>query len=96
MKFTEVGVLPSSGDTLRLRRDTVNKQVFITLDYQGNKLSAPYASAYREFFEQHIKPQYYEDNWAIDCDALGALFTWNPEAWTAAPPTPSIIFRSMA
>ena len=78
MKFTEVGVLPSSGDTLRLRRYTVNKQVFITLDYQGNKLSAPYASAYREFFEQHIKPQYYEDNWAVDCDALGALFGLEP------------------
>lgn len=74
MKFTEVGVLTAAGDTLRLARDTVREQVFIRLDYHGAALSAPYATAYRDFFESYIKPQYYEDAWAVDCDALGALF----------------------
>ncbi|MCB0615780.1 MAG: hypothetical protein KDC75_20820, partial [Phaeodactylibacter sp.] len=70
MKFTEVGVLPSAGDTLRLYRDTVREQAFINLDYSGVKLSAPYQTAYRDFFEQQIRPQYYEDEWKVDCDAL--------------------------
>ncbi|MCB0547626.1 MAG: hypothetical protein KDD19_08555 [Phaeodactylibacter sp.] len=78
MKFTEVGVLPSAGDTLRLYRDTVREQAFINLDYSGVKLSAPYQTAYRDFFEQQIRPQYYEDEWKVDCDALGALFGLGP------------------
>lgn len=74
MKFTEVGVLTAAGDTLLLQRDTVRGQVFISLEDRGAKLSAPYATAYRSFFEQYVKSQYYEDSWVVECDALGALF----------------------
>ena len=78
MKFTEVGAVTALGDTLRLQRDTIRQQVFIGLSYQGVLLSAPYTTAYRDFFEQNIQPQYYEDNWVVDCDALGALFGLEP------------------
>ena len=78
MKFTEVGAVTALGDTLRLQRDTIRQQVFIGLSYQGVLLSAPYTTAYRDFFEQNIQPQYYEDNWGVDCDALGALFGLEP------------------
>lgn len=78
MKFTEVGMATAGGDTLRLERDTVNGKVRATLNYRGEVISAPYATAYRDFFGRHIKPQYYEDNWAIDCDTLGGLFGLAP------------------
>jgi len=78
MKFTEVGMLTSAGDTLRLQRDTVREQVFISLSYRGARLSAPYAEAYRDFFEQHVKSQYYEDDWQVGCDALGEVFGLAP------------------
>lgn len=74
MKFTELGLLRSNGDTLRLQRDTVEGKVFIALEERAGYLQAPYQQAYRSFFLNNIMPQYYEDEWVVSCDSLNALF----------------------
>jgi len=74
MKFTEVGIVQSKGDTVRLMRDTVDGQVLITLPGPRGKLQTPYTTAYRQFFDDYVMPQYYEDEWLLDCDTLAQLF----------------------
>ena len=74
MKFTEVGIVQSEGDTVRLMRDTVDGQVLITLPGRRGKLQTPYTTAYRQFFDDYIMPQYYEDEWSVACDTLAELF----------------------
>jgi hypothetical protein len=74
MKFTEVGLVQAAGDTVRLSRDTVNGQVLITLPGQNGSLQAPYGRDYRQFFQDYIMPQYYEDEWKLPCDTLAQLF----------------------
>ena len=74
MKFTEVGIVQSKGDTVRLMRDTVDGQVLITLPGRRGKLQTPYTTAYRQFFDDYVMPQYYEDEWSLDCDTLAQLF----------------------
>jgi hypothetical protein len=74
MKFTEVGIVQSKGDTVRLMRDTVDGQVLITLPGPRGKLQTPYTTAYRQFFDDYVMPQYYEDEWSLDCDTLAQLF----------------------
>ncbi|WP_246141710.1 zinc dependent phospholipase C family protein [Phaeodactylibacter luteus] len=84
MKFTEVGLLQPSGDTLLLSRDTVDGRVLISLDLGAGKVQAPYASAYRSFFQENLMPQYYEDEWRVDCDTLRELFGLSAEALPCA------------
>jgi len=74
MKFTEVGVVQESGDTVRLQRDTVDGQALIAMPGANGRLQAPYASDYRTFFQEYFMPQYYEDNWSVSCDTLAQLF----------------------
>ncbi|MBV6652496.1 MAG: hypothetical protein KI786_01995 [Mameliella sp.] len=78
MKYTEVGLVTPAADTMRLSRDTVGKQVLISLDINGAKLQAPYQSDYKSFFASYLMPQYYEDEWALACDTLGLLFGLEP------------------
>ncbi len=80
MKFTEVGLVGARGDTLRLARDTVGREVMISLETTAGAVQAPYHSAYRSFFQEQIMPQYYEDNWQLSCDALATLFGLPPES----------------
>jgi len=74
MKFTEVGVVQSTGDTVHLQRDTVDRQVLIALPGTQGTLQAPYTTDYRQFFKDYMLPQYYEDEWAVACDTLAQLF----------------------
>lgn len=78
MKFTELGLVLPSGDTLRLERDTLGSEVLITLPLYNSRLTADYRQAYRQFFSRNIMPQYYEDQWVISCDSLAALFGLPP------------------
>ncbi|MCR9099774.1 MAG: zinc dependent phospholipase C family protein [bacterium] len=80
MKFTEVGVVGSDGDTTLLHRDTVGRQVLISLDTDGGALQVPYQSDYKTYFIQEIMPQYYEEEWNLSCDTLAMLFGLSPGA----------------
>ncbi len=80
MKFTEVGLVNASGDTVRLARDTAwaegrdGAEVFISLPLGNSRVAVNYQRAYRAFFLRNILPLYYEDEWVVDCDSLCALF----------------------
>lgn len=84
MKFTEVGLVTMAGDTLLLSRDTValngdtGQEVFVALHMGDYRVAANYDRAYRGFFIKNILPQYYEDEWVVDCDSLCALFGITP------------------
>ena len=86
MKFTEVGMITASGDTVRLLRDTVaggnadRGEIFVALPMEGYRVAANYWKAYRGFFVRNILPQYYEEEWVVDCDSLAALFGLEPDA----------------
>lgn len=86
MKFTEVGMTTASGDTVRLVRDTVaggnadRGEIFVALPMGGYRVAANYRKAYRGFFVRNILPQYYEEEWVVDCDSLAALFGLAPGA----------------
>jgi hypothetical protein len=78
MKFTEIGLVRAPGDTVRLVRDTVGRDVFIALPLGAERLRADYRREYREFFRRQILEQYYEDEWLVPCDSLAALFGLPP------------------
>jgi hypothetical protein len=78
MKFTELGVVLPSGDTIRLERDTLGSEVLITLPLHNSRLTADYRQAYRRFFSRNVMTQYYEDEWVISCDSLAAFFGLQP------------------
>ncbi|KGE86794.1 MAG: zinc dependent phospholipase C family protein [Phaeodactylibacter xiamenensis] len=80
MKFTEVGVVDSDGDTTLLYRDTIGRQVLISLDTDGGAIKVPYQSDYKTYFIQEIMPQYYEEEWNLSCDTLAMLFGLSPGA----------------
>lgn len=78
MKFTELGLVLPSGDTLRLERDTIAGKVLIILPLRSGRLTADYHRDYRNFFRRNIQEQYYEDEWIVPCDSLSALFGLPP------------------
>ncbi len=79
MLHTDIGLVTTQGDSLKVKRDTLLIDGYripqIRL-YRKNRaiLEAADAKAFRAFFEQHVLPQYYEDDWVLPCDTLLALF----------------------
>ncbi len=82
MKYTDVFVINSRGDTIQMLGNEIMEFGEEDLILKGEKLLKGAKidqlildrQAYRSFFSQHILPQYYEDNWIVDCDSLSSLF----------------------
>lgn len=77
VKYTEVYLISTGGDTLLLETDTLSADrsapVLVGFRSAGFSYWTP-AEKYRSFFARHILPQYYEEEWRVDCDTLRALF----------------------
>ncbi|MEM1326128.1 MAG: zinc dependent phospholipase C family protein [Bacteroidota bacterium] len=65
MRYTDIYAVDLNGDTSHLFGNGQFARVEFSLDSRKNP--------YRQFFQQNILPQYYEDEWRIDCDSLNAL-----------------------
>lgn len=79
IKYATVNLVTGRGDTLILHADTLGgaQPVFNFRDSEsGLSLEVP-ARRYRQFFRDRILPQYYEDEWVVDCDSLSGLFGEN-------------------
>lgn len=82
MKFTDVYMVNSEGDTLRVMGDDIidfgSDIIALTNPEVVEKLGPDPAierRAYREFFTENILPNYYEDDWIVDCEALQKVFS---------------------
>ncbi|MEM0993386.1 MAG: zinc dependent phospholipase C family protein [Bacteroidota bacterium] len=64
-KFTDVYAIDSRGDTAHLFGRNRFSRVEFSL-YQNR-------NPYRNFFQSNILPEYYEDEWNINCDSLNQL-----------------------
>lgn len=79
MLHTDIGLVTVQGDSLKVKRDTLVIDGYpipqIRL-YLRNKpvLEAADEAAFRNFFEEKVLPQFYEDEWILPCDTLLALF----------------------
>ncbi len=81
MKFTDVYMTTKSGDTLRVMGDDI-----VDFGDEFLALKSPRVlkrseadpvidkKAYQQFFKDYILPQYYEDDWTLDCEVLSELF----------------------
>jgi hypothetical protein len=80
MKYTELHLTGRAGDTLRWSWDTLSTEpggresLLSMKSGDGLRKALIPFRPYREFFQRHIMPQYYEDTWVVDCDSLPALF----------------------
>lgn len=82
MKFTDVYMVSERGDTLQiLGREVVDfgKQFINLKNPDLLKRSGPdpvlERKVYRQFFTDLILPQYYEDDWFLDCEVLNDLLS---------------------
>jgi hypothetical protein len=83
IKYTEVSVVTDALDTLRLTGEGYSTReegqfVFSGVDVERltgvEEVKIPYRF-YKEFFSRNIMPQYYEDQWILDCEEVQRLFT---------------------
>lgn len=65
MKFTDIYAVTSYSDTIHLFGQNKFARVAFPLD--------TYQNPYRNFVYHNILPQYYEDDWHINCDSLNNL-----------------------
>jgi len=74
MKYAELSMVTTTGDTVTARRDTINERVVMTFSPPGQRYLVDYEKDYASFFKKHLYSQYYEENWTLDCDTLNQLF----------------------
>jgi len=65
IKYTDVYAVTTANDTLHLFGE--NQFTGIELDLEGEE------NVYNRFFREHILPQYYEEEWQVDCTVLNDL-----------------------
>ena len=76
LKHTTIHVVNSRLDTLALRLDTLGKglEFLVFRDTLHQQFYAVNQKHYRKFFIDNILPQYYEEEWRVDCGLLAGLF----------------------
>lgn len=75
--YTDVYVVDTRGDTTRLfGKDHFTAVELFTEDDTPE-------SVYRDFFVRNIKPQYYDEVWQVNCDALNELLVDDVDCQTA-------------
>ena len=74
MKYTEVQIVQSRGDTISLfsGQTQVGEELLLEVNAQLTDalFSAIAVEHYRPFFRTNILAQYYEDEWLVPCDSL--------------------------
>jgi len=82
MKFTDVYMVSERGDTLQIMGNEMVDfgDKYITFkNPKFLKRSGPdpvlEKKVYRQFFSDFILPQYYEDDWILDCEAVNELLS---------------------
>ena len=83
MKYTDVFVVNTKGDTIQMLGNNIMEYGEEDLILKGKKFLKRSKldqlildkGAYQAFFTEHILPQYYEDDWTIDCVSLSSLFS---------------------
>jgi len=75
LHYTDVYAVTTDKDTLHL----FGKEHFTAVDLNTEVEE----DAYRRFFSEHILPQYYEEEWVVDCEALNALLAENIDCQSA-------------
>ncbi len=79
IKYTTLNVVTAPGDTLHLNIDNWLDQekdngFYSFRDSLKNKRWLISKEKYRSFFKNNILPNYYEDEWIVDCDTLHQVF----------------------
>jgi hypothetical protein len=74
MKYASLSLVTAAGDTVNVRRDTINDRAVMTLALTQQRYLVDYEETYRDFFREHIYSQYYEDEWILECGKLDELF----------------------
>ena len=69
IKYSDVYAIHENGDTLHLFGENAMSRIIISPDAQEH--------TYKSFFIRNILPEYYEEEWNINCDSLNALLA-NP------------------
>ncbi len=65
LQYTDVYAVTTTNDTLHL----FGKEHFTAIELEVEAEE----NAYRRFFREHILPQYYDDEWIVDCEVLNKL-----------------------
>jgi len=81
MKFTDVYLTKKSGDTLRIIGDDImefgDKELTLKSPRVLKRITGEpilKKEDYKQFFKDNILPQYYEDDWTLDCELVTDLF----------------------
>ncbi len=79
IKYTTLNVVTNPGDTLRLNVDSwleegADEKFLSFRDSLSNKRWLIAKDKYRSFFKNNILPNYYEEEWIINCDSLQQVF----------------------
>ncbi len=86
VRYTDVYAVTATNDTLHLIGNDVMKVDKYKLTLGGKDLKKAfrkdsvvlYLSGYNKFYQSHIQPKYYEDEWLLDCDLLQEIFKAQP------------------
>ena len=76
IKYTDLYVVNSSGDSILVFGDSLVNFNFPNFEYKDSELTSRLGfslieqSKIRKFFTTKIMPQYYEDEWLLDCEAF--------------------------
>jgi hypothetical protein len=76
-KYSELTAINSKGDSIRLFGDDLHLWTPEMITFGGGHLKGRLlelsTERYTEFFRENIIPQYYEDEWQLDCEQLSEL-----------------------
>jgi hypothetical protein len=70
MTYADVYVINTQGDSLQIMGKNLRSVEGDTWLYSVGKVNK---EVYRDFFRELVEPQYYEDEWVLDCDAVQRL-----------------------
>ncbi len=78
VRYANLEVIDSHGDTLTLIDSSAIRVVEEQLVFTGKEAAVLQESGlsmaqYRRFFQEQILPQYYEEEWIVECDSLVAM-----------------------
>lgn len=77
MKYTEIGYIDSQKDSFQVFGKDLVDNLDGTLLFMGgamaSKINGLSQSRYRTYFQEKVLPQYYEEEWQLDCDQLKEL-----------------------
>lgn len=78
MKYGRLYVINSSGDSLLVKQEIIEGSSKLILSEGSQVYETEYIETYKPFFKKHIRPQYFEDKWVVNCDSLNVLFGLTP------------------